>query len=279
MPSGIALLTELVIQRHWGKAMAIHELAPNLAFVTAPLLVEALLRWMPWRSVVAGVGLASILAGVIFGFAGPGGSRKGERPNLRAIGEVLGDPAFWIMGVIFCLCVGGSLGVYTMLPLYLVDDLGFERELANGLIGASRVLGTAAVFLAGMIADRVGYKRAAFGFLASMGALTLGLGVFRGPFVTPVLVFLHPVTAVSVFPAAMALVTEFFPPGLRSLAMSFVILIGFLVGGGLIPQMIGYLAEHFSFPFGFLILSIVVFAFLPFLLLLRGRDDLHVPGT
>jgi NNP family nitrate/nitrite transporter-like MFS transporter len=278
MPSGVALLTELVIQRHWGKAMSIHELAPNLAFVTAPLLVEALLRWMPWRTVIAGVGFASILAGVVFRFAGPGGNRKGERPNLKAIGMVLGEPAFWVMGATFCLCVGGSLGVFTMLPLYLVDDLGFERELANGLIGASRVLATAVLFLAGVIADRVGYERATFGFLAGMGALTLALGFFRGPLVTPVLVFLHPITAVSVFPAVMALVPGFFPPGLRSLGMSLVILIGFLVGGGLIPQMIGYLAERFSFSFGFFILSIVIFAFLPFLLLLRGRD-VHVPET
>ncbi|HMK52763.1 MAG TPA: MFS transporter, partial [Thermodesulfobacteriota bacterium] len=49
LPSGIATLMELVRPEHWGKALAIHELAPNLAFVIAPLLVEALLGAFSWR--------------------------------------------------------------------------------------------------------------------------------------------------------------------------------------------------------------------------------------
>ena len=36
LPSGIAIVTDLVPKEHWGKALAIHELAPNLGFVTAP---------------------------------------------------------------------------------------------------------------------------------------------------------------------------------------------------------------------------------------------------
>jgi NNP family nitrate/nitrite transporter-like MFS transporter len=32
LPSAIATITSLVDKRHWGKAIAIHELAPNLAF-------------------------------------------------------------------------------------------------------------------------------------------------------------------------------------------------------------------------------------------------------
>ena len=36
IPSGIAAITSLVDQRHWGKAVAIHEIAPNLSFTTSP---------------------------------------------------------------------------------------------------------------------------------------------------------------------------------------------------------------------------------------------------
>ena len=49
LPSGIVTLTELISKEHWGKAMAIHELAPNLAFITTPLLSEFLLRFFSWR--------------------------------------------------------------------------------------------------------------------------------------------------------------------------------------------------------------------------------------
>jgi MFS family permease len=37
LPSGIALLTSLVRPQDWGKAVAIHELAPNLSFCPGPL--------------------------------------------------------------------------------------------------------------------------------------------------------------------------------------------------------------------------------------------------
>ena len=45
LPSGISALTELFPRNLWGRVMAIHELAPNVAFITAPLLAEGLLRF------------------------------------------------------------------------------------------------------------------------------------------------------------------------------------------------------------------------------------------
>ena len=45
LPSGIATLTSLIPSRHWGKAIAIHEIAPNLSFIAAPLICQAVLVW------------------------------------------------------------------------------------------------------------------------------------------------------------------------------------------------------------------------------------------
>ena len=38
-PSGMATITSLFEPKHWGRAIGVHELAPNLAFISAPLLV------------------------------------------------------------------------------------------------------------------------------------------------------------------------------------------------------------------------------------------------
>ena len=38
LPSGVATITDQVSEAHWGKALAIHEIAPNLGYITAPLL-------------------------------------------------------------------------------------------------------------------------------------------------------------------------------------------------------------------------------------------------
>ena len=48
LPSAIASLMGFVSSRHWGKAIAIHEVAPNLSFVLAPLFAEAVLVFFSW---------------------------------------------------------------------------------------------------------------------------------------------------------------------------------------------------------------------------------------
>ncbi|MGD8447732.1 MAG: MFS transporter, partial [Desulfobacterales bacterium] len=57
LPSGITTVTSLVKPRHWGKAVAIHELAPNLSFILTPLLAEILLHWFIWRNILFFVGI------------------------------------------------------------------------------------------------------------------------------------------------------------------------------------------------------------------------------
>src|SRR5512137_847627 len=61
LPSGVATITHLVNDAHWGKALAFHELAPNLAFITSPLLAEALLATISWRGVLVVVGTVAML--------------------------------------------------------------------------------------------------------------------------------------------------------------------------------------------------------------------------
>jgi NNP family nitrate/nitrite transporter-like MFS transporter len=270
LPSGIAVLTDLVRKEHWGKAMAIHELAPNLSLVTAPLLVEVLLRFMPWRGIIVTLGITSILIGVVFWVWGQGGGQGGEVPNLGAFRNFSRDPSFWTLASVFVLCVGASLGVYAMLPLFLVNEVGMDRQLANTLLGISRAFPILILFLSGMIADRIGHKRAVFGFLAITGVLTLMLGLLKGPVITSTIFFLQPIATVSVFPAALSMVSGIFPSNLRSLGMSLVAVIGFFGGAGLIPQMIGFSAEALSFAFGFTLMGLLVLAALPFVSRLRA---------
>ena len=59
IPSGIASLTALIKSRDWGKAISIHELAPNLSFVLAPIVCEAVLYWFSWRTVFMVLGIVA----------------------------------------------------------------------------------------------------------------------------------------------------------------------------------------------------------------------------
>jgi len=66
LPSGIAMLTASISKKNWGKAVGVHELAPNLGFLLAPIACEAMLLWISWRSVFMVTGLVSIILGINF---------------------------------------------------------------------------------------------------------------------------------------------------------------------------------------------------------------------
>jgi NNP family nitrate/nitrite transporter-like MFS transporter len=81
LPAGIATITRMVSQEHWGKVLAVHELPPNLGYVTAPLLAEALLRVVPWRGILAVFGVLAVLMGGCFLLFGRGGAHRPEPPR------------------------------------------------------------------------------------------------------------------------------------------------------------------------------------------------------
>jgi NNP family nitrate/nitrite transporter-like MFS transporter len=254
LPSGIATLTSLIPPQHWGKGLAIHEVAPNLCAVVAPFISEALLPWVSWWRILALIGGASLIAGFAFARCGTGGRFFGQAPTISAFGALLGERSFWAMAVLFSLAIGASLGIYTMFPLYLVAERGMDRSWANMLVGLSRASGLVAVFLAGWAADRIGPRQIMrWGFLLT-GALTVILGSVPGYWVAGVF-FLQQLLAVCFFPAGLTALSTIGPPHARNLAVSLTIPIAFLAGGGLTPTMIGVMGDAGSFTGGFVLVG------------------------
>lgn len=251
LPSGVATLTDQTQETHWGKVIAIHELAPNMAYITAPLLAEALLRVFSWRGVLATIGSLALLLGGLYGWRAGGSDRRGEPPSLATLRLLACNPSLWAAAALFAVSIGAVLGLYMMMPLFLVNELGLTHEWANTIIGLSRLSGLIAVFGAGLIVDRIGARRALVLFITGTGSLTVLLGVVRGPLATPVLVFLQSAACACFFPAGFALVSQLFTPQHRTLAVSAVSLAGFLFGGGVVPSAIGFIAEAFSFASAF----------------------------
>jgi MFS family permease len=255
--------------------MAIRESAASLGLITAPLLVEFLLRFVSWRDILRIFGASSILMGGLFLWLGQGGNRKGGPPNLKEMRRILSNRSFWIMAALFALCIGAQFGVYAMLPLFLVNQMGIGRELANTIIGFSQISAAVCLFFSGLVADRMGHQPAMVLFVATTGALTLSLGVFHGSLTTPLLIFLQTTSAACFFPAGLAMVSAIFPAHLRSLAISLVALVGYLLGAGLVPLAIGHLAETWSFSVGFSLVGLLVLAMLPLLLSFRAYSKVQ----
>ena len=134
LPSGVATITHSVNDAHWGKALAFHRASaqPRLSS-RRPLLAEALFSTLSWRGVLVVVGSVAILLGGWFALSGHGGSQRGEAPRLQTMAGLLRDRSVWAMMLIFAAGVGSSLGVYSLLPLFLVSDVGMTLRAANSI--------------------------------------------------------------------------------------------------------------------------------------------------
>ena len=272
LPSGISTVTSLLAKEHWGKGLAIHEMAPNLSFILAPAVAAAVEGLLTWRSVFAGFGLASLLMALIFLRFGRGGRFSGEAPRPAVVALVAGKAQFWVLGGLFGLAVSATFGIYSMLPLFLVDVHGFESAAANGLVSSSRVPCLLMALAAGWIVDRIGPRKTVLMALGGSGLITVLLGLSQGwPLKAAVL--MQPILAVGFFPAGFTAISRTFPFHVRNVAVSFIIPLAVFFGTGLVPTALGWFADVGRFALGFISLGCVLCLGMNLVHFLRFQDS------
>ena len=249
LPSGIATITTMVDIRHWGKALAIHELAPNSGFMAAPLITETLMHWTSWRGVLVVIGSATVALGLARAKWGRGGRFAGQQPDLTALRQLAAEPLYWRMILLFGLAIGSTLGVYTMLPLYLVVERGMDQGWANTLIGLSRISTLVTALASGWVTDRFGAKLTIIGVFLFTGSATLALSMAKGSGLVAA-VLLQPMVAVCFFPAGFAVLSNIGSAAARNLAVSMTAPAAFLIGGGILPTVIGFFGDMGRFSLG-----------------------------
>jgi len=249
MPSGVAIIAAMVRREDLGKALGVHSTAPSLSFILAPLLTEVLLGWFGWRGVLAILGGVSVVAGAIFVVFEREGDFPGEAPRPDIAKAILTQPSLWIMIALFSFAIGGSTGIFTMLPLFLISERGFDHTRANFLVGISRISGFFMSFAAGWLTDRVGEKRAIFLVLLAAGISTILLGTSPRSWVVA-MVFLQPALAACFFPPGFTALSRIGEPHLRSTTISLNAPSAFLIGAGAMPALIGFTGEVGSFSLG-----------------------------
>jgi NNP family nitrate/nitrite transporter-like MFS transporter len=251
LPSGITIITSSFHLSNWGKAIACHELAPALSFILAPLVVEALLGLAGWQGILALIGGAAFVLGLLFLRVAPGGDLRGEAPSPGNIRLVTARPSFWIMAFLFAMAIGASLGVYSMMPLYLVAERGFDRAAANTLIGLSRIPMIAMGLAAGWLSDRIGPKPMIAFAILFIGLMTILLGLLPGSRIIPA-VILQPLLTVCFFPAGFTILSRIVPPQVRNLSISLATLIAYLAGAGIMPTLLGMAGDAGNFALAFI---------------------------
>lgn len=249
LPSAISTLTGLISSQHWGRALAIHDIAPNLSFMAAPLIAEAIMTRYSWRIVFVLFGFAALVVSPLFAHLGRGGEFFGQAPSFLSLRELFTKSSFWVMVLFFSLGIGATLGIYTMLPLYLVTEHGIDRNLANTLIALSRLSGLIMAFAGGWAADRFGPKWTLKIIFLISGIMTVLLGIVPRSYI-PLIVFLQPLIAVCFFPVGFAALSFIVPTKSRNIAVSLTVPLASVVGGGLVPIFIGIIGDISSFAIG-----------------------------
>ncbi len=273
LPSGIAMLTAAISSRNWGKAIGVHEMAPNLSFLLVPIFCEGLLLWLSWRSVLIVVGSTSILLGISFFKFFSGKDFPGEAPVLKSFLPIITLPSFWMMIILFSLGVTGGLGVYSLLPLFLFNEHGMLQSQANTLITLSRILALPMAIVIGWVSDRFGAKPTLSFVLLFSGMSTLLIGVESGRLLQ-IIIFCQAVFSVCFFPPAFAALSSIGSKETRNVVISFTIPAAFWLGGGVAPKVMGFLGEKGFFPVGFIISGGVILlgAGIPFFLKFQEHD-------
>ena len=269
LPSGIASILSLVRNEDWGKALSVHEMAPSLSFVLAPLLAEGMLLFFDWQMVFHLLGGLQFCLGLWFIKAGRGGDFPGTVPGPLMVLQIVRRPIFWLLVLFFSLAVGSSVGPYSMLPLYLVDAHGYSREGANRLLSLSRILACFAPFLAGWITDKWGPRPSIFLFLLLTGVALVTLGLARGSLLVGIVV-MQPLFTAFMFAPGFTMLSMVFPIEHRSVTVALMGPLNALIGIGIVPTFLGHMGDAGQFDTGFVILGTVVLSSMFFLPLLPG---------
>ena len=268
IPSGIAVLTSSINSRNLGKAIGVHEMAPNLSFLLVPVICEGLLLLMPWRTVLVCVGTTSVIMGLFSYRFLSFQDFKGTPPGFKAFLPLMSNPSFWIMIALFSVGVAGTLGIYSMLPLFLVKEHGMSQAEANTLLTLSRVCTLAMPFAAGWLSDRLGVKPILICIFFVTGITSLLIGSFSG-MLLKIIIFIQPLFAVSFFPPAFAALSRIGSKESGNIIVSFTIPAAFLIGGGLVPKLIGLAGDNGLFSLGFILAGLFIISAIFLLLFLK----------
>jgi len=252
LPTIIPMITDYYMEKDWGKAIAIHESASSLSIFAAPLIALFLLSFLPWRLIFVVMGSVSLLCAIVFQLTTTDISSGDGRPSFR--GGILKKRAFWIMGTIWIFASGCVLGLYFVLPLYLVKEIGLTIQRANSITGLSRLGMVLVAIAAGFIVDRVRLKKAIFLVILLLGLLTMSLTVKEIRWIKFFL-FVQATVSGAYPPLVLVAISRMFGSETRGQATGFIITLG-MAGSGIIPYLLGFTGDMISFRLGIFLLGL-----------------------
>jgi NNP family nitrate/nitrite transporter-like MFS transporter len=156
------------------------------------------------------------------------------------------------------LGVTATIGIFTMLPLYLVKDRGLDPNWVNTLIGISYASCIGMVFLAGWATDRFGPKVIMGVVFFVTGIVTVLLGTAPNSWLS-IIVFFQAMLACCFFPAGFAALSRIGSADTRNVTISVSTPMAGTFGAGIIPTGLGIMGDAGFFGLGIALAGGLIF--------------------
>jgi len=268
LPCALPLLTSTIHPDKWGKAIAFHETAATFSILVIPLLAAAALRFLDWTVLIVVLSGLCLVVTIVFLVRSPDLRPKKEEKS--PFSRVLRRKDFWIMATLWGFAAAGGLGLYNLIPLFLVNEKGLSIDLANSIFGVSRIGGLVVTFLAGFLIDRFGVKSVLLLSLLGSGLSITGIALADSfPLLVAMLAFQATFMPVF-FPAGLVTISKLTNLGDRSAFAGATVAIGVVFGTGIAPTLLGTVADIWSFQAGMLVQGLLTIGVCLLLKSLRG---------
>ncbi len=257
IPSIIPILTEIYESRHWGKVIGIHDSAASFSIFSIPIIIAFGLKFLSWRNILLILGVICLVLPIFFWKVSVEPNKEYSQSRTRYI-DILKNRLVWIMGILSIMASGSSIGLYSILPLYLIEERGIEFGYANMLFGISRIGGFFISIISGFLTDHFGYRTMIFLSLFLAGLSTLLLSFASNLVFIMITLILQATFSIAYFPAAFSAISKLTSISERSTVTGLVFSIGVIFGMGLTPLILGLVADHFSFQKGIFWLGVII---------------------
>jgi NNP family nitrate/nitrite transporter-like MFS transporter len=255
LPSAIPLITEYYAENNWGKVIAIHDTGASIAIFSAPFIALFILRFFSWRGIFVVFAFIFLAAALVFSFACS--EVKLDNPPKTVFRDLIRIRSLWLMAILWIFGAGANQGIYAIIPLYLVKELGLALGYANTILGISRLGAIGVAISCGILIDRFNLRIVMFLVLLITGVLTVFMGVVSAGFMG-IILFLQAFCVTAFFPVGLVAIAKTFSREMRSLAAGIILAVSIVSGGGLVPYLLGLSGDLYSFRLGIVVFGVFV---------------------
>lgn len=270
LPCAIPVITTSFERKHWGKALAFHETAAGFSLLSVPYIIAFLLGLVHWRNIFWLMGVAILLVTMLFWTSAPAPKAREKQKTHRGI--IFKRSEFWIIAILWVSCGIASIGVYNIIPLFLVSEKAMALEHANRIFSLSRIGGFAGQICIGFFLDRYSTKKILFFLAAASGIFTIGLALVQSHWLLVVMLFLQATFCVVFFPVGIMSISKLTTVDERGVFTGTIMAASGMMSIGVAPLVLGIIADAFNFSLGLFLVGLETLCASLMIRWLKGLD-------